>query len=220
MRRYKMSNKIIGFVGIEKYEIIHYLSRILIHLNQKILLADQSEERALACSIPVPFSDTGEIIDYNGVDVSLGLKAEELRCMDYNYILVDFGFYVQHPMLNICDEVYLVSDLQLHNIRSLSAMQLEKHQHRFLILKTFLGNKVNPCYIFEEMRNLMIREENSYALPMEERDYENCLNCQYENQISMKKLSRYVKQLLYEILLPDFSKNQLDRAFRLAERGH
>lgn len=214
-----MPNKMIGFVGIEKYEIIHYLSRILFHLNQKILLADQSEERALACSIPVPFSDTREIIDYNGVDVSLGMNMDELRSVEYDYILADFGFQVHHPMLTICDEVYLVSDLQLHNIRNLSAMDLEKHQHRFLILKAFFVNKVNPDFIYEEMSHLMIHEDNSYALPMEERDYENCLNCQYENQISMKRISRYVKQLLYEMLLPDFSKNQLDRAFRLAERG-
>ena len=46
-----MGSKIIGFVGIEKYEIMHYLSRVLRQLGQTVLLTDQSTERALACSV-------------------------------------------------------------------------------------------------------------------------------------------------------------------------
>lgn len=215
-----MSSKKIGFTGIEKYEIMHYLSRILRNLGQKVLLADQSVEQALACSVPIPFPDTGEIIDYNGVDVMLNVTPEEFQHLDYDYILMDFGFQVHHPMLAACDEVYLVSDLQIHNIRNLSAMQLDRHQERFLIVKEFYTGRVSCSYIYEEMNHLMIREDNSYALQLEERDYENCLNCQYENQISMKKLSRSVKGLLIEMLQQDFSKPQIEYALRMAERGY
>ena len=158
-------------------------------------------------------------MDYDGVDVALNAGLEELPLSDYQYILADFGFQVRHPMLGRCDAVYLVSDQQLHNIRGLSAIQLENHQRRYLILKEYYAGRFSPACLFEEMKPLMINEENSYALQIEERDYENCLNCQYEDQISMKRLSRPVKRLLYEILLSDFSAGQIDRALRLAERG-
>jgi hypothetical protein len=215
-----MRSKMIGFVGIEKYEIIHYLSRILFHLQQKVLLLDQSSERALACSIPVLYPGNKEIMDYNGVDVAEGLSTEAIGWLDYDYILVDLGFQVKHPLLAVCDEVYLVSDLQLHNIRNLSALSLEKHQERFLILKTFFANQINPRYIYEEMTPLMIREENSYALSLEEKDYENCLQCQYQNRISIKRISKGMKRMLCEMLSADFTKVQIDRAFRMAERGY
>lgn len=215
-----MAGKMIGFIGIEKYEIMHYLSRILFYLKQKVLLLDQSSERALACSIPVLLYGNKEIMDYNGVDVAEGLGTEALRWLDYDYILVDLGFQVNHPLLSQCDEVYLVSDLQLHNIRNLSVLQLEKHQQRFLILKSFFANQINPRYIYEEMTPLMIQEENSYALSLEEKDYENCLQCQYQNRISMKRISKGMRRMLSDMLMVDFTRLQIEQAFRLAERGY
>ena len=65
-----MGDKLIGFLGCDKYEIILYLSRILYHLGKKVLLVDYAESEALYQSIPVPdtLKDENNYIHYSGID--------------------------------------------------------------------------------------------------------------------------------------------------------
>lgn len=45
------SCNVIGFIGVEKHDILMYLSRILYHLEQKILIIDLSEKKSLLCGL-------------------------------------------------------------------------------------------------------------------------------------------------------------------------
>ncbi|MGN0243130.1 MAG: hypothetical protein ACI4CT_03600 [Lachnospiraceae bacterium] len=213
-----MSNRIMGFVGIEKYDIMLYLSRILYHLGQRVLLLDQSMEHGLRYSIPETGFCEGRIVDYRGIDFGMNLPME-VYISEYDYILADFGFNLEHQDIVLCTEIYIVSDMQLHHIKSLSQLHLMNTQNRYLILKDRIPYKVRDEYVYEELGPLMLNENNSYSVYMNERDYQSRLNCQYDDSVPLKNVSKHIKNLLYDILLLDFDKSKIDIAYYLAERG-
>ena len=45
---------VVGFYGIDNYEIILYLTRVLSNAAKKVLIADYSDSNALMSCIPIP----------------------------------------------------------------------------------------------------------------------------------------------------------------------
>ena len=121
-----MENKILGFFGVDKYDIILYLSRILYTLNKKILLLDCSENRALTYSIPMPNQILCEerdcyIVNYRGIDCAsnsfISQELMEKYKQEYDVILMDFGFQENHELVENCTHIVLVLDQKLHNLK-------------------------------------------------------------------------------------------------------
>lgn len=206
--------RILGFVGCDSYDIIHYLSRILLELGESILLIDYSSLQALSCGIV----EDKEIVDFRGVDIAFDLELQEKLFHQYSYILLDFGIENNHKNLAECDEIYLVTDYQLYKIQLVLNTVMDEEQQRFLILRNDVGIKVKEDAILIEFDGL-VDKENTYKLNSDEKDLKNCILCQHNGAIAFKRISGDMKELLVKILEIDYERKEILAAIKKAARG-
>ncbi len=225
----------VGFFGIEKYELLLYLSRILRQLGLSVLLVDYSENGALSAGIPVweEFGEAGReemtaenapyqtAVDYCGIHFLRELMVGPSVRSRYDCVLIDFGFDLEHPAAAECRAAVIVSDQQIHNIRRLRRPKLWERFRVYAVLKDLCPCRITPDYILEEM-GLKVEEGRRYAVYQDAWDTKCRISCQYSKLSPFVRISREYRDFLKNItrdLFPDFSKSEVDRAFRAAEKG-
>lgn len=216
-----MSIRILGFVGVDKYEIINYVARVFCNLEKKVLLIDHSELQALSYSLQLPYLLREDKVECRKVDFIADKDLDDEVEEDYDYILIDFGFRVAHKDIPRCQDIYVVCDLQRHHVERLASLNLTPFQHRFLILKHVIDCKITSSYIRMLLDNLCIIDTNCYTLYEDWADFTNQLNCQYNHIFRFKNATKILKNMLYDIVTHALEDNEkeIHYAFRLAERG-
>lgn len=218
-----MADNVIGFVGVEKYEIILYLSRILHHLNLKVLLVDLSESEALYSCIPIPkdMRNKENKIDYRGIDfIKNENKLYDLQG-NYDVILIDFGFNSYSNILSQCNRILLFTDLQLHNIERIKNMKIQTVAEMSLILKEFINCKITPEFITTQI-GYNIDKEQVYVFHNDIIDMKYKIHSQYDDCFHFKKLSRSYKQFLKDVifeLVINIDLKTYRKAYKKAGRG-
>ena len=68
-----MGNNTVAYVGLDNFDIILYISRVLMKLGKKVLLVDHSETMAIKYCIPQPkgLNCQRDIITYQGIDFTI-----------------------------------------------------------------------------------------------------------------------------------------------------
>ena len=225
----------VGFFGIEKYELLLYLSRIIRQLGKRVLLVDYSENGALSAGIPVwdqfgdqipdgvvaESEDYHAAVDYCGIhfvrDILLNQSVKE----QYDCILIDFGFGVDHRAAESCSRVVLVSDQQLHNIHRLKHPEVWDGLPVYAVLKDLCPCRITPEYILEEI-GVWVAPDRRFAIYQDAWDAKCRISCQYSKLSPFVRLSREYREFLKSFtreIFPEFNKSDIDRAFRLAEKG-
>lgn len=208
-------SKMIGFVGSDKVEIILYFARILQSLGKKVLLQDLSESQALTyctCKEYVTASRRRSIrYTYHDIDFDCSNKIKERKY--YDYILVDFG-YQKFDEIELCDEIWIFTDIQCHNIMRLKEFSFDKNQKRILIIKDFVNGKISKKYIMSELENLELARE-AYILYLDKEDFKLAIDCQYNNLSYFDKLSEEYFDLFIEQLEEDnIQKKEIKKALK------
>lgn len=196
-----MSTKpqIIGFLGMDAYDLILHLAKYLTYLGQRVLLTDYSKYGRLSFCIPAPVSlSPKERITYMNIDFIR--HKEELSYKDeYNYILMDFGWESGHPAIKNCDLLYIITDLQQQNIEHILNMKLTGSTV-YILLKNFLhinNSSTMKAYLDENHFDY----KNCYLYPSTETDLENMVMLQYNHDIQIKKSTRQFKKIIDIILI-------------------
>ncbi len=210
---------VIGFLGIETYDIILYLSKMLYHLNKKVLIIDDSDTEALTYCISIPATMNPKInrINFCNIDF-IKEKSVSEYLKDYDYIFIDFGFKTNHKEIQNCSYIYLVTDKQQHNLARIQ--NLKYSQDVYLIIKDRIKDK-NIVYLLETMKAKGINIKQYYCLYYDDLDMENMIAIQYRNDISFKHQSGQLKELLNELIIEtfNFSKIEAGQAYKKAKRG-
>lgn len=210
---------ILGFLGIEAYDLMLYLTKLLYHLGKKVLLIDNSESGALTCCIPVPdtLNPRTTKISCTLMDFVKERNVTEYQ-EEYDYILMDFGFHTNHKELTNCSVLYLITDRQQHNITRLQ--NLKSDHEMYVIIKDIVNGRF-AGYLQECLKDKGLNIISYYSLFKDDTDKENMLGLQYSDKIKLRILSgqfRYVlNQLITETLC--FSKTEAVEAYRKAKRG-
>lgn len=208
-----------GFLGIEAYDLILYLSRLLLNLGKKVLVIDNSESGALTCCIPVPDSlnPKNARISYRKLDFIKDRSALEFL-RDYDYILIDFGFKTNHKDLENCSLVYLVTDRQQHNI--LRLQNLKVYREAYLIVKDIIKNEF-AVYLLDNLKDNKIEVKKYYCLYRDETDKENMVTLQYDNDIKFRSQSGQLKYILNQLIIETlhFDRREVSQAYKKAKRG-
>lgn len=209
-----MLTKKIGFIGIESYEIIHYLSRVLIHMNKKVLLVDRSETRSLEYSISAPKELKQKVADYRGVDFSDKIPEKS----EYDLVLIFYGFK-ENKDSSDCDDLFFVTDLQVHNMDRLN--QKNPCKSKYVIVKNMIPLKINEKFVRLYLDKLELSKERFIFLLEDKRDKECMLYCQWEHVFTFHQISSSLKDLILSILIIacGAEKKEVSRAYRSAERG-
>lgn len=215
-----MGHKVIGFIGIDKYEYIMYLSRVLHHLEKKVLLIDYSESEALRSCIPTLKSPVSEVIEYRGIKFLNG-KLEALNG-DYDCVLIDFGMNNKHPSINQCDHLVYVTDLQLHNIDRLYEVPGHKEIEKSLIIKDICACKLKPRYAINTINLTNLSPNNILAVSFDYIDYKCKITCQCDDVFQFKKISIQTKNAVIKLvsICCDIATNkELMTAYNKAKKG-
>lgn len=216
-----MATNVIGFYGIENYEIILYLSRIMDKLKRKVLLVDYSTTDDLTICIPVP---TGiyvddDVITYFGVDFTRKPIDAELMD-DYDDILISFGFNYLEDITNKCTQLIFVTDQQKHNIIKLSTIP-DMDQPKILLIKDVVDSKINQAYIQEKIQK-NINSECVFVFDQDEVDKKYKILAQHNTLYEFRRITNGVKDYLkYMVkkMYPGISDKELKDAYKTAERG-
>lgn len=213
------SKKIIGFHGIESYEIMHYLSRILFHMGCKVLLVDLSETCSLTGTVPIPngLKYKEQVIDYKGVDFSLSTSS--INNKEYNVVLVYFGFLFDPDIFRICDVIFYVTDQQHHNVKRLN--KLHASINRYLIIKDYIPCKIRSEFIKNTLTKLSIPNEKCIILPYDKKDKLSMIQNGWNNTIQFNQVSNKMRELLFTILILilEINEKAVIKACKKAEKG-
>lgn len=227
-----INTKVIGFIGIEQFDIILYLSRVLKNLNKKILLFDLSENFKLSACIPFPDqllaidNSDCKVIDYSGVDIIMkgegSKKISSFIKQEYDYILIDFGFDLKNKEIIKCNELFLVTDFNKTNISKLNNYLFDSIKNKFLIFRDVVDGKITPIYVLEEhLPNLRIEKNQCSTLYQDYLDTKMKISWQYDDNIRFKKLSIHFKNWIKDTVayLSNSTKKEIEKAYKAAERG-
>lgn len=216
----KEKAKVIGWIGTDKYDLILYFSMILTSTNKKVLLIDQSESEALSYCIPAPASlnPKSDKVTYKNLDFVKGKNVVDY-IEKYDYILIDFGFKVNHrDIINYCSKIFLVTDRQQHNIDRICALEA-KTDDIFLILRDL--RRRTKITVLQESIEQRIKIKNHFVLDFDDIDNEKMVALQYSYQLQYKKLSSQYKYLLEQIMteILNFNHYELGQAMKRLKRG-
>lgn len=221
-----MASNIVAYIGIDNFDNILYLSRILTKLGKKVLVIDHSESMSLQYSIPQPKGSNckEEIITYRQVDFtsqSINPKMKE----EYDDILIFYGFNKEEKDLAECTRMVFVTDLfryNYHRIPDLSCLtKVGSKVEQDLLIKDVATVKITPDIIIERI-GLTIDKDHVQVLYRDDNDYTNSLLCHYNGSFSMKKISKQRKAYLLEEvkkLHPEITHNVMKTALRRARKG-
>ena len=220
---WSMANNVIAYVGIENFDTILYLSRILQGLNRKVLIVDNSETLALTYSIPViKDMDTYDVIfSYRRVDFTNQPVTEELIAK-YDDILIDCGLKEPITSINFFTKLIYVTDLFAYNVHRFAKVVAYYNCDcdKELLIRNAVNAKISVDHIVQQM-NGCISEENVEVLNRDEFDYENTLN-NHINQVFTLKLSRMYKEYLISQVVSmcnEYTKKEIIKAYGRARNG-
>lgn len=219
-----MEAKVIGMAGIDSYDVVSYASRILLNLNCKVLLIDNTGRASLFRTACNPHDDVIRPYDYRGVRFLHKADLTQEMLQLYDYIFIDFGYALNHKDINSCSEVWIFTDLQMHNTESFEGWSLPSDIPRFLVVRDAFDFKVTPDLVLQfvnQSSNLNIPTSNLKYLPFNYEDMQARLACQYNNVFMFKKISAEMTDLLNTIVGYDFEHDKLrySRAVKNAKRG-
>lgn len=213
----KRGIRMIGFLGVEKFDIIFYTARIMRNLNCNVLVMDFADEKSITYSIPnnthVP------VFNYNGIDFISDESAIKLCGMQYDFILIDFGFNVNHKLLARCDEVYFVTNMFINNTSRLLETSLYENQERFLIIRDAYDYKNITSVITAAFSDLCITPDMTFVIPQDEQDLENQFECMYNSVHLVNAMSSEMEQVLILIASKYFIEKDLRAAIKSLARG-
>lgn len=216
-----MANNIVGYIGIENFEMLLYLARILNKLRRKVLLIDLTAEKDLSSCIPVPagLDPIDDIISYYGVDFTEKVASPDLF-NEYDDVLISFGFNAS-AAIQYCSKVVYTVNQMLHNINRLASLDPIAGKKKYLIIKDMVNSKITPEYIIDCLK-IPFEPEHIITLDFDEIDMRYKILAQHDSVYQFRRITKKAKRYLITTvkeLYPEVPDKELREAYWLAERG-
>jgi len=194
----------LGFIGSYKVELLKYFGRFLTDMDKRVVIADASVEQHLFVTLP---SKNEEETEFQGIsyiaNCNTNGKLSKLNQRACEIILVDFGMNINLTEdYKECDILFFVSDFEKHNIMKLLEISehIEPGSKIVKVYKDIFPSKINKRYIDYilklEDKGKVLAE---YVIEFTERDYQAKLLCQYDDNFSLKYISKEYKNMFSDI---------------------
>lgn len=204
-----------GFIGVDCYDLILYLSRTARYLNKRALIVDYSDGMALSYSIRNPLVPENEVIDYRGVDfVSFPESLDMIE--DYDYVFIDLGFNKSDWVLENCDCVIFVTDLKLHNIERLKTINVFDDQDVSLVIRNIVNSKIKPKFVSSQFEYLNLTSDDIFTIEYSENNEAVAINAQYDSIFRFNRLTGDFKNFIKKFFEADFNSKVVQAAFKKA----
>lgn len=217
----------LGFIGIYKVDLLHYLSQVLHNINKEVIVVDASKEQYIECTLLE--DQYNGVYNYKEVNYLLHksdiLQLNNIGFTEYDIALIDYGMNKElQASYQECDILFVITNFEKHNVLAIKNM-VDGLNNKVKIVKIYrdiIGFKINKKYI----NYLLKLEENAnvlaeYSFEFSEEDYRCKLSCQYDNSLSFKRLSRGYKILFADILeeLYNFTPKDAMKVIKACEGG-
>lgn len=219
-----MANNIVAFIGHNHFDILIYLSRILLKLDKKVLVIDHSEEKSILSFVPKPLGidADSEVITYLQVDFT-SMIFNESMLDDYDDILISMGYNMIYDSLDFSNHWVLVTDLFGFNHDRLG-YYLEKYYIKAepitLLIRNYMDTTLSLDRILKNI-NISIDKNKVFFIHRNDLDYINSLLCHYNSSFSFMKISKGLQKYLKELishLYPDIKQSAIDGAYKIARK--
>lgn len=219
-----MSIKIVGFIGIDKYDIISYLAQLAGMYKKKVLVADYTSLQATMCTLPS--EDYEEVLHYRSADYRSSPSAGEIERYimeeEYDFIFMDLDFNIGKNVIKYCTQIYFVSDLQRHHLDLIASMHFKPMVTKGFVIKMGEKEVYANSYLEQIFEDTVLSSCDFHFLYWEEGDMCQQLRLQYQHMVPLRCFSqgyrKELKRMLMELM--EVTEASAFRLFRQAERGN
>lgn len=207
-----MDSKIIACLGVDHYDIVHYLASVGKELGKSVLVVDLTERQSMMATIPTAgFGTISE--EYGGIEFTNSKEVLAKQAKRFNYVFVYFGMDFK-VIPNWVEEVYCVTDCQKHNIAAFEGLQLSDQQYRNLILRGSISTRAFKEYAIASLNHLHFNPEETVELPFTESDLEALLAVQYYSDYRFMRMSTELQEFIVRFFSVDFSEKEIATAIK------
>lgn len=218
-----MAINIVAYAGILSFDIILYQSRILHQLGRKVLVVDNSDTKALVYSLPhIPGVDTdNSFVTYRCVDFTTQAVTHAIA-KQYDDILIDFGHNPPQMDLSLLTRVVFIVDMFEYNMAKIAESGIfDQVSDKALLIRDATEAKITTEHILSKI-NKEIPKDMVYFLYRDDRDFDNCLRCHFNQVTRFTHISQMLQQYLImetKILYGEIGEKQMRQAYNKARRG-
>ena len=210
-----MSTRVLGFVGVECYDLIIYIARVYKQLGKKVLIVDNSTLQSLShCITGLIETNDGNPIDFGGITAVKRLKD---LLSGFDFIIVYTGRH-SHPIIEYATDIYLVTDYQKHNIEQLLSTPLDDDDEPVTIFRDRVTSKITPETVLSILSSHGFNTQKVYHLDDSTEDLASKVLCQYNHFDHFKKVSRSITQFITDVVSLDFDEKEVTKALKQAAR--
>lgn len=207
-------------MGIDKQDLLIYLSSILCCLDYKVGVFDHSHKQLLQYCTPKSEGDFDKVT-YRGVDYQFSKAVKSDDYEKYDIILIDFGGWVNPENIGFLDDIYLVTDSTRYQIEKNIEILLGLEKKVNIIFKNICDCKINKNFLMENMKRRKVLLGKTYEVKLDSIDYEYEIRMQYEPYQEFRNLSREYETLLFLLIteITGVDIQRIKKAFNRARKG-
>ena len=228
----------ISFIGCyDKIDLIIYVSKVLVAMNQKIIVIDSTINQKAKYIVPVIQPTKAYITEFEGIDVAVGFNSfEEIKEylgiqlqeeLPYDIALLDIDSYenLKNFGLDSSERNYFVTGFDLYTLKKgleiLSGVTEVVNLTKVLFSRT--ASKEEDDYLnYLSLGYKIAWDEEIVYFPYEIGDQSVIAENQRVSKIKFRKLSaQYKEALIYivEQILKQNNYSMLKKVFKQLERG-
>ena len=228
----------IGFIGAyDKTDFILYIAKILVELNQKVLVVDGTLTQKARYIIPSIEKSKSYVTNFEGIDIAVGLKSfEDIKTnleipqtseLPYDIALIDTDSIggVSSYKISECEKIYFTTSFDMYSIRrgieSINGIQ-EKLNVTKILFSRNASKEENEYLNYLSSDSNIVWEQEIVYMPFELGDQTVIYKNQRVSKIKLKGLTtQYKEGLIYVVsqILADISYTELKKVFKKIERG-
>lgn len=218
----------IAIIGNNYDDFIHYITRVLYHLNLRTCVIDCSCDQAQ--NYTLPREDDESVYSYRGIDFILNQKSpsriKELDLTSYECCIYIFGVNVELlGYLNQFDKILMITSILKKDLNQLTSfIQGIECNHPLKVvrvLRDYVNTKMNKYYFQRELDTAQIELVEEYILYLSEDIHKYRIQSQYNDYFKFNFIDNDMKRVLKEIISYFTLANEksIKKAYKLAERG-
>ena len=216
--------KIIGLYGIEKQDIIIILAKSLVHLGNKVLLLDATEQKELISMLQT--EEKSMLMEYQGIyfmEADQGSEvfiSETMQKKGFDVIFLDMGFRHFNNWEPQIGRRFYFCDQQRHHWKTLSGLIQKEDPSALFFFRDVIPCKLIPDQLLKEY-GFEIRKDQLFVSYAEDGDGKYKLLCQYDPASYYSRYSASIQNfvcIVLQLLHPELTEIAVKRICRKAEK--
>ncbi len=212
--------KNIGIIGDENLDFILYLTSVLKNLNKNVAVIDENKNKNYYKYLEyndnlekkVTYNDVDFYIDNASIIGDYDFYIENFNISDFNYedkklkhIYKKFLKY--EVLILICKQDKLLLD----TYNSIFNDIYENVNNIIVIENNIVDCKIQPTKVIKELKlDIMNKVRDIHAIPFVEKNIISTINLQYENKVSIKKLSKEYIESIKSVITYVYSDDEIN----------